>query len=135
MPARIPGFGNIASSAGAAGIGGTAGLQSDLERQMAEAALRAKARIKGANLQADATRYAGQQAANATMFGAITGAFENVVAPIAGGLASGAFNNNAGNNKAAAAKDQFLRNEAQAMSTYQMPSYSKPITWGTGEWN
>ena len=131
MPARIPGFGNIASSAGAAGIGGTAGLQSNLAQQMAEAALRAKTRtMTVANLQANATRYAGQQDANATMFGAIAGAVGNVVAPIAGGLASGAFNNNAG-----AAKDQFLRNEAQVKSTYQMPSYSKPITWGTGEWN
>jgi hypothetical protein len=130
MPARIPGFGNIASSAGAAGIGGASQLQFDLERQMAEAALRAKARMKGANIQADATRYAGQQAANATMFGAIAGAVGNVVAPIAGGLASGAFNNKAG-----AARDQFLRNEADVKSTYQIPNYSKPITWGTGDWN
>ena len=130
MPARIPGFGNIASSAGAAGIGGTAQQKFDLGQQLTEAALRAKGYMEVAKLRADATGYTGQQEANAMTFGAIAGAIGDVVAPIAGGLASGAFNN-----KANAARDQFLRNEADVKSTYQIPNYSKPITWGTGEWN
>lgn len=130
MPARIPGFGNIASSAGAAGIGGASQLQFDLGQQMAEAALRAKSYMKVAKLGADVTRYTGQKEANAMTFGAIADAVGSVVAPIAGRLASGGFNNKAG-----AARDQFLRNEADVKSTYQIPNYSKPITWGTGDWN
>jgi len=125
MPARIPGFGNIASSAGAAGIGGTAQQKFDLGQQLTEAALRAKGYMEVAKLRADATRYTGQQDANAMTFGAIAGAIGDVVAPIAGRLAS----------RAGAARDQFLRNEADVKSTYQIPNYSKPITWGTGDWN
>jgi hypothetical protein len=128
MPARIPGFGNIASSAGAAGIGGASQLQFDLERQMAEAALRAKARMKGANLQADATRYAGEQAANATMFGAIAGAVGNVVAPIAGGLASGAFNQN----KSFQQKSSDYGNKA--FSGSWDPSATWKSGFGVGDW-
>lgn len=128
MPARIPGFDAVTSNAGAYGLGGINSRERDLQMQMADAALRAEARSKGAALQAEATRYAGQRMADASTFGSIVGEVGQIVAPIAGGLASGAFS---GKETPAA---QFKRNEADRMSSYQMPQYSKPITWGDSPW-
>lgn len=132
MPARIPGFDAVSSSAGAYGLGGMGSRERDLGMQMADAALRAEARSRGAALQADATRYAGQRMADATMFGSIVGAVGQIAAPIAGGFASGAFNSGRPSNAQLA--DQFTRNESSVKGSYQMPQYSKPITWGDSPW-
>lgn len=132
MQMGIPGFDSVASRAGAYGLGGIANRERNAGIQMADAALRATAQSKGAALQADATRYAGQRMADATMFNSIVGAVGQVVAPIAGGIASGAFNSSRPSNQQLS--DQFYRNEARVQSEYQMPAYSKPITWGDSPW-
>lgn len=128
MPARIPGFDAVSSSAGAYGLGGMGSRERDLGMQMADAALRAEARSRGAALQADATRYAGQRMADATMFSSIVGAAEKIAAPIARGFASGAFSGKE------AAADQGTRNQAGQMGSYQFPDYYKSISWGDSSW-
>lgn len=63
------GFGRYASNIGFKALGAAPGLNYEAAAELGSAALAAKAKIKAAKYQADATRYQGRQARNAAIFG------------------------------------------------------------------
>ena len=63
------GFGRYASNSGFKALGVVPGLNYEAGAELGSAALAAKAKIKAAKYQADATRYQGRQARNAAIFG------------------------------------------------------------------
>jgi len=63
------GFGRYASNSGFKALGAAPGLNYEAGAELGSAALAAKAKIKAAKYQADATRYQGRQARNASIFG------------------------------------------------------------------
>ncbi len=85
MVAPIGGFGRFKSNIGDA-IGGMALANFQDEAAMAKNALAARNQIKAAKAGADATRFAGQQMANATMFQGIMGGVSGLASGVIGGL-------------------------------------------------
>jgi len=79
-------FKRLSSNAGARTLGGMARAKAKAESYLANAALGAIADYEASTLGADTVRYQGQKAADATMFGAWTGAIGNV---LGSGLSAG----------------------------------------------
>lgn len=99
------GFGRYASNSGFKALGAAPGLNYEAGAELGSAALAAKAKIKAAKYQADATRYQGRQARNSAIFG---GAMDLVGSLGGAAIGSGMFSGGGGG-------VDFSATDAQAM--------------------